>query len=192
MQPFEKMDDYSGLMPSLRAETEPARVLSEWVYNQLTPKSVIDIGCGVGNYITPFLARGCTALGIDGCDSAGEFIPNNFKRVDLRFPLLEELGKFDLTICLEVAEHLPEEHADRLVASVAQVSRGMILFSAAIPGQVGTHHHNCQPPSYWIKKFSAHQIYYGVEMTEELQVLLKSTAFNCVPWFRDSMMVLMQ
>lgn len=30
----------------------------------------------------------------------------------------------------------------------------IVLFSAAIPFQDGTHHVNCQPPQYWAEKFS--------------------------------------
>jgi hypothetical protein len=56
---------------------------------------------------------------------------------------------------LEVAEHLPEVHADRFVSLLASLS-DEVLFSAAIPGQGGRHHVNEQFPSYWIRKFAAH------------------------------------
>ena len=191
MKPFEVMDDYRGLLPSLRAETVPAKALADWIYEWMGgPRSVIDIGCGIGNYLLPFQQKGCRVFGVDGCEVAGELIPDHFKRVDLRFPLPHEFGRFNLTICLEVAEHLPAEHADQLVANVAQVADGIVLFSAAIPWQVGTHHYNCQPPAYWIEKFAMHKIVHSREATINLQAFLKSPVFDCVPWFRDSMMLL--
>lgn len=66
----------------------------------------------------------------------------------------EPNGKpFDLAQSLEVAEHLDECYADNFVALLTSLSN-IILFSAAIPHQGGTHHINCQPPAYWAKKFA--------------------------------------
>ena len=64
------------------------------------------------------------------------------------------LGRtFDLVQTLEVAEHLDEASADTFVDSLARHG-DTILFSAAIPGQGGTHHVNEQWPSYWAEKFA--------------------------------------
>ncbi len=62
--------------------------------------------------------------------------------------------RFDLGICLEVAEHLPTAGADQLVENLVRLS-DVILFSAAIPHQGGTHHVNEQWPSYWADLFAA-------------------------------------
>ncbi len=62
--------------------------------------------------------------------------------------------RFDLVICLEVAEHIEPENADRLVESL--VRHGSVLaFSAAVPSQGGAHHVNMQWPEYWARKFRA-------------------------------------
>src|SRR5205085_7165879 len=62
---------------------------------------------------------------------------------------------FDLAICLEVAEHLPETAATALVASLASLAP-IVLFSAAIPFQGGTDHRNEQWPQYWFDRFAVH------------------------------------
>jgi hypothetical protein len=49
--------------------------------------------------------------------------------------------RFDLALCLEVAEHLPAAAGDSLVRRLASVG-ARILFSAAIPGQGGRNHVN--------------------------------------------------
>lgn len=49
---------------------------------------------------------------------------------------------------LEVAEHLPESCAQAFVNSLTNLSK-FVLFSAAIPGQQGRYHVNCQWPEYW-------------------------------------------
>lgn len=62
--------------------------------------------------------------------------------------------KFDMCLCLEVAEHLPEESAKRLIDCIANHSSSHVLFSAAIPLQSGDHHINCQAPEYWQRLFN--------------------------------------
>ena len=61
--------------------------------------------------------------------------------------------KYDLCICLEVAEHLSEKRANSFVADLCEIS-DLILFSAAVKGQGGIHHVNEQELKYWIDKFS--------------------------------------
>lgn len=60
--------------------------------------------------------------------------------------------QFDLVVSLEVAEHLPSECAEIFVDSLNRLGP-VILFSAAIPFQGGTHHVNEQWPDYWVKHF---------------------------------------
>ena len=60
---------------------------------------------------------------------------------------------FDLTISSEVAEHIDKQDTDTYMDNLTSFS-DVILFSAAIPGQGGTHHVNEQWPSYWIEKFA--------------------------------------
>jgi hypothetical protein len=61
--------------------------------------------------------------------------------------------KFDLAICLEVAEHLPAAQARAFVKTLCDAA-DRILFSAAIPGQGGRHHVNEQWPAYWAELFA--------------------------------------
>jgi hypothetical protein len=63
------------------------------------------------------------------------------------------VGRFDLAVCLEVAEHLPASSAEAFVKFLTGLAP-VVLFSAAIPGQGGTNHINEQFLSYWVKLFS--------------------------------------
>lgn len=118
------------------------------------PTSVIDVGCGSGTWARVYLESGCKVLGVDGNVVRGEqlLIPEEmFERHDLSKPF--KLGRqFDLVNCLEVAEHLAKERADGFVEDLCRLSP-VVVFSAAIPGQGGTHHVNEQWPDYWIPKF---------------------------------------
>ena len=60
---------------------------------------------------------------------------------------------FDIAQSLEVAEHLYEQYASNFIQLLTSLS-DIVLFSAAIPYQGGTHHVNEQPPGYWVKLFA--------------------------------------
>lgn len=139
-----------------------ARIILPKVFELVQPESVLDVGCGLGTWLSV-----CNELGINdflGLD--GEFIDkeklvipiSNFKSCDLRERF--SLGRqFSIAICLEVAEHLPESSVEKLVDSLIKHSN-TILFSAAVPNQGGQNHINEQWPSYWQKKFERHGFYF--------------------------------
>jgi SAM-dependent methyltransferase len=118
--------------------------------------SVVDIGCGVGSWLAAFRDAGINdVLGLDGpwVDDAALKIPlANFQRARLDQPFGIK-RRFDLAICVEVAEHLPAERAASLVAELTGLAP-LMLFSAAVPGQGGTEHVNEQWPGYWAALFA--------------------------------------
>jgi len=65
---------------------------------------------------------------------------------------MPRLGRFDLAMSLEVAEHLPPASAPVLVDSLVSHAP-VVMFSAAIPFQGGEHHVNEQWPEYWASLF---------------------------------------
>lgn len=121
-------------------------------------QSVVDFGCGRGTWLKACLENGVeTVLGLDGDYVNPDKLlidPNLFRATDLKQPTRLD-GKFDLALCMEVAEHLPARSARGLVGSLAAAAP-VVLFSAAVPGQGGTAHINEQWPPYWQRLFSAH------------------------------------
>src|SRR3546814_3871891 len=105
-------------------------------------RSAVDLGCGVGTWLSVLQARGAQeVLGFDGdwVDRQLLVIPQDcFRKTDLS--RLESSGRrFDLAISLEVAEHLPAARAETFVQTLTSLS-DFVLFSAAIPGQGGRNH----------------------------------------------------
>jgi hypothetical protein len=123
-----------------------------------SPDSVVDIGCGLGSWLSVFAKHGAgDILGVDGdwVDKEMLNIPQEqFHKADLTRPLRLD-KRYDLALSLEVAEHLPESAADTFVQSLVDAS-DHIIFSAAVPFQGGQNHINEQQPSYWITKFASH------------------------------------
>jgi SAM-dependent methyltransferase len=121
------------------------------------PRSVLDVGCGIGTWLKSFSASGVSdILGVDG-DYVDQNLlfqyirPDQFYSADLcnAFDLKR---KFDLVVSLEVAEHLPETSAKTFVESLTNHG-DTIIFSAAIPWQGGQNHLNEQWKQYWIDLF---------------------------------------
>lgn len=132
-----------------------ARVVVPHVVSLVKPRSVVDVGCGVGTWLSVFRDQGVeTILGIDGDYVSREklHIPaDRFLPRDLTAPVgVSE--KFDLAVSLEVAEHLPPEAAEGFIDQLTGLS-DVVLFSAAVPGQGGRNHINEQWQSYWRELF---------------------------------------
>jgi SAM-dependent methyltransferase len=142
---------------SIRAQSRAsARVVAPLVMQLLQPRSVVDVGCGTAAWAAAFKAAGVgEVLGIDGdyCTRAElEIAETEFQAADLTKPI--EFGRrYDLAICLEVAEHLEPQYATPLIDSLTRLAP-VVLFSAAIPFQGGEHHVNEQWPAYWIELFA--------------------------------------
>jgi SAM-dependent methyltransferase len=133
-----------------------ARVVVPIIMQLLSPKSVLDIGCGPGAWLRAFVENGVSQIqGIDGDYIDRERLliePQYFIAADLTKPIVLN-PEYDLVVCIEVAEHLPSANANGLVEKLACAAPA-ILFSAAIPGQGGTNHLNEQWLGYWCNRFS--------------------------------------
>ena len=157
--------------------TLSASVVVPLVVDLLHPGSVIDVGCGQGEWLDAFGLEDAVGVDIAAPERDG------FVRHDLTEPLdLERL--FDLVVSLETAEHLPEEAADVYVDTVARHAGRAVLFSAAVPGQEGLHHVNCQPHEYWHAKFAR----YGLEATDPIRPLIAGDR-RVSPWYRNNLFV---
>jgi SAM-dependent methyltransferase/predicted nucleic acid-binding Zn-ribbon protein len=152
-----------------------ARAILPELFSRLQPNSVLDVGCGIGPWLRAAGDLGARVLlGVDGdyVEQRLLMIPSeSFVPIDLARPGLKEKvvaihpGRFDLVICLEVAEHLPFERSASLVEELCQLS-DVVLFSAAIPFQGGTQHVNEQWPEFWA-------------------LLFRSFGFVCYDWLRQ-------
>ncbi len=156
-----------------------ATVVVQLVLSLLPVKSVVDVGCGLGPWAAEFLTNGVKDVwGIDGDHvdrSQLRIPPDRFSAHDLTKPLRFHRA-FDLAVCLEVGEHLPESRAAGLVADLTSLA-SCVLFSAAIPGQGGTHHINEQYLPYWIDLFHR----YGYEGIDPIRPRILGN--DSVEWF---------
>ena len=132
---------------NLTSATEVAPLVMDYI----KPQSVCDIGCGTGLWLQAFKEEGVKEIkGFDGDWVKPEALvisSSSFQSADIGQPLGGGM-KYDLAVCLEVAEHLDQSQAEVLIDNLTQAST-VILFSAAIPFQGGSYHVNEQWPEYW-------------------------------------------
>ncbi|CAA0125658.1 Ubiquinone biosynthesis O-methyltransferase [BD1-7 clade bacterium] len=128
-----------------------------WSYFQA--ESVLDVGCATGIWLCEAQKKGVSKIyGIDGPWVPVEHLKieqDDFWTKDIVDILNQKVSldsKFDMTICIELAEHLPENKSDDLIEFLTNPT-DVVLFSAAVKGQGGTGHVNENTQSYWQKKF---------------------------------------
>lgn len=152
-------------------ETPQAERLAEIVVEMYKPKRVVDVGCATGLYLKPFLDRNVDIIGVD-------YAPDTVSKEVLMVPKSKihiaditkkppTIKKGDVSICLEVFEHVPESGADKAVQYLCGTS-DVLIFSAAQPGQGGGGHVNCQPKSYWAEKFWDNGFILDIKATKQL------------------------
>jgi hypothetical protein len=141
---------------------------------------VLDLGCGTGGYLKALSKRGFDCLGVEGTPGIQEIAAfDNIVIHDLTVPLSID-WKPSSILCLEVAEHLPAEFEDQLVATIDRYCSGCLIVSWAYPGQPGEGHINCRPFEYVVRRFEA----IGFRMNHERSEFLRSRSKKW--WFRKN------
>lgn len=165
--------------------TGPRAVLPR-LFGDRTPRTLLDVGCGIGTWLRAAAEAGVEEVcGIDGIDIPVEtlLVPRTrFRVVDLSKPW--DLGRrFDVALCLEVAEHLDESVAPLLIESLARHA-DQVVFSAACPGQSGQHHVNCQWPEFWQRLFNLN----GFACSDAIRWAIWNNQ-DIEVWYRQNMFV---
>jgi len=153
-------DIYKDLLDGQLARQAPqnrdsAKLILNILLEYIQPNSILDVGCGLGHWLQ--VARQLGIQNVHGIE--GHWLDRSQLAIDASLVEVADLEhgfslgrRFDLAVCIEVAEHLAPASAERLVESLASHS-DLILFSAAIPFQGGHHHVNEQFPDYWAELF---------------------------------------
>lgn len=119
--------------------------------DEFEPVSVLDVGCGEGHAVKWFREHVVSALGLDGLRANVERAVTPIMWIDLtQNPLIFPVG---MVWSCEVVEHIEERYIENLLMTLC--NGDVIAMTHGLPGQVGWHHVNNQPPEYWIERICA-------------------------------------
>jgi 2-polyprenyl-3-methyl-5-hydroxy-6-metoxy-1,4-benzoquinol methylase len=113
------------------------------------PNRVLDVGCSSG-YGTFILSHGLDQANVVGVDIEEEKLEDarrlfgtngvDFRRLDILdsakvLELVEEGGRFDVVVCLEVLEHIPRKDSEDMLRNLAELLKGGGLLFISTPNR---------------------------------------------------------
>lgn len=145
-------------------------------------ESVVDFGCGLGDYVRFFQEHELPTEGYDGNPSTPELTQGRCGILDLSEPF--DLHKqFDWVLSLEVGEHIPKKYEHIFIQNLIKHFKKGIVLSWAIKDLGGYGHVNEQNNDY-IKNIFA-QAGFVNDINAENMLRESST----LPWFKKTIMV---
>jgi SAM-dependent methyltransferase len=158
-----------------------ARRVLPHVVDMLRPRSVLDVGCGAGAWLSVYRELGVAdVLGVDG-----DYVDRDLLLVDASLFEARDVSepfdlrrRYDLVQCLEVAEHVAAGDGAVLLDNLTRHG-DRLLFSAAVPGQGGEHHVNERPYEYWRDEF----VLRGYELFDFVRPVLRDLP-DIDAWYR--------
>jgi len=139
--------------------------------------SIVDYGCGAGWNLHHLKFYGITDLvGIEPNRDALSVMDDDIKKCVSFRSLKRKINldrKFDIALCIEVAEHLESKYADLIIENITRHS-DLLIFSAATPDQGGWGHINEQPFEYWEAKLNKVGFYCNKETTAQFRTYLRA------------------
>lgn len=183
---FNKVYDKHFFRDANALKITSARDVAKIINDNLKFKSVFDLGCGMGLYLRGFHKLKKEVLGCDFSSDALSISPKEFTifHADVRKPIILN-RKYDLLICFEVAEHLPNKYSQQLVKNCTNNGK-VVIFTAADKYQGGVGHINEQPKSFWIKLFQKMNYTYDAEISSKICKEMKSK--KVVYWLVNNLM----
>jgi hypothetical protein len=146
-------------------------------------KTVVDFGCGMGDYAREFKASNLTVEAFDGNPNTEALTEGIGSVLDLSKPFYLK-KKFDAVLSLEVGEHIPAEFEDAFISNITKHVKNKLIISWAVEGQGGSGHVNCKNNDYIIRQIEDRGFKYNEEASNEL----RKAATNA-SWFSYTLMV---
>jgi cyclopropane fatty-acyl-phospholipid synthase-like methyltransferase len=144
--------------------------------------SLVDFGCGLGDYVKTFKNNNINAFGFDGNPNTPELTNNLCNILDLSIPKQFE-QPFDWVMSLEVGEHLPKKFEDIFIYNLHNNNKYGIVLSWAVKNQGGHGHFNEQNNDYIKLKIC------NLGYINDIETENKMRDMSTLSWFKNTIMV---
>lgn len=118
---------------------------------------IVDVGAGIGHYVSALRNRCCRCIGIDGIMGIEELSKGLVIQQDITAVVRPDLcarivtalsGPPEWAMSIEVGEHIPREHESALFRTLETFGPRGVICSWAKVGQKGRGHVNCRTSEY--------------------------------------------
>ena len=170
-----------GVAEGHRFDKKLSEALAQFFISEKA-QSVVDLGCGTGEYVKVLLKHNLYSEGYDGSPDIFQISGGVAHVADLSQPVA--LGReFDWVLSLEVGEHIPKRYEQTFIENIHRHNKKGVVLSWAVKGQSGLGHCNTQNNDY-IKSIFARYGYVNDIQAET--ALRKQSTFS---WFKNTIMV---
>lgn len=136
---------------------------------QHSPISVLDLGCGNGNFIKSIIEEGHFGVGLDGFyiyekfkPASWDIISDNLLMCDVSTPFVilkdEEIIKFDIITSWEFMEHLYEEDLDGTIQNITENLKDKGYYICSISYATDSGHFIIRDRGWWKLKFEQYNL----------------------------------
>jgi 2-polyprenyl-3-methyl-5-hydroxy-6-metoxy-1,4-benzoquinol methylase len=123
----------------------------------------LDVGCGYANGVKLMRSSGKAVFGSDIADARDKWAKigvEDYCKTEYAHNMSWGTDEFDMIVCSEVMEHVPEEMTDLTLKEIARVGSDKFFFTIAlkpekikIAGYIQSHI-NLHPPQWWLERIS--------------------------------------
>jgi len=162
------------------------------LFKHYKPESVVDFGCGIGSYLQA--AMGAGVKKIKGYEIGGEHSRKYVNKDIQKFiefntditRMINSGEKYDISICIEVAEHIEPSGSAQLVNNIAAHTNKFCVWTAAPKGQDGCGHINGNTKNYWLDLFKEN----GMARNLKEELIVRSLLVGSPKYIMDNLMVI--
>jgi len=162
-------------------EIPQAQRLGQYIKIYYSPNCFFDFGCSTGIYLRE-VQNNCPGITTQGLEFSEDAVQH-----DLTQPIFIDRRPETIGLCLEVLEHISDEHWKPVLKNLVN-NCDRLIFSAAVPGQGGTGHINCRPKIDWIRRF--HSLGWVVDLDATKHIIDFMKQGYHMGWFTNNVVVL--
>lgn len=137
--------------------------LADRIVQRIEPRRVMDAGCALGLLVEALRTRGVEAYGVDLSSHAIAHLHDNVRPYCRHGSIADDFdGRYDLIVCIEVAEHMPPADGEAAIANICRHSDDVLFSSSPVDHREPTHI-NVHPPEHWAELFARHDFFRDVD-----------------------------